>query len=189
MELGSNGAYGPVVQVNSLPATAPSYPVPGVAGLFSTLVAWQQTPATAGPAEIRVRYEPRASTLGLELVLSSPAQGPTDAALGLAATGDGGGDAAVAWVQGAAGSSQIVVDQMYQPPGAASVAKKLSYSRTTQPVLRWSASSSSLGTDHIHRHPRRDPGRSDRGHLAEGPRRARERLAQLAGHCDQSGRR
>jgi PKD domain len=145
MELGNNGAYGPVLQVNSLPGTAPPDPVPGVAGLFSTLVAWQQTPGTTGPAEIRVRYEPRASTLGPELVVSSPAQGPTDAALGIAATGDGGGDAAVAWVQGTAGANQIVVDQMYQPPGAATVAKKLSYSRSEQPVLRWSASSARWG--------------------------------------------
>ena len=145
MELGNNGAYGPVLQVNSLPGTAAPYPVPGVAGLFSTLVAWQQTPGTAGPAEIRVRYEPRASTLGPELVLSSPTEGAADAALGIAATGDGGGDAAVAWVQGTAGSNQIVVDQLYQPPGAASVAKKLSYTRSTQPVLRWSASSARWG--------------------------------------------
>jgi PKD domain len=145
MELGNNGAYGPVLSVNSLPGTAPPYPVPGVAGLFSTLVAWQQTPGTTGPAEIRVRYEPRASTLGPELVLSSPAEGPADAALGIAATGDGGGDAAVAWVQGTAGSNQIVVDQLYQPPGAASVSKKLSYSRSAQPVLRWSASSARWG--------------------------------------------
>ena len=145
MELGNNGAYGPVLQVNSLAGTAPPDPVPGVAGLFSTLVAWQQTPGTTGPAEIRVRYEPRASTLGPELVLSSPAQGPTDAARGIAATGDGGGDAAVAWVQGATGSNQIVVDQMYQPPGAATVARKLAYTRSTQPVLRWSASSARWG--------------------------------------------
>jgi hypothetical protein len=145
MELGNNGGYGPVLQVNSLAGTAPPYPVPGVAGLFSTLVAWQQTPGTAGLAEIRVRYEPRASTLGPELVLSSPAQGPTDAALGIAATGDGGGDAAVAWVQGAAGATQIVVDQMYQAPGPASVATKLAYSRSAQPVLRWSASSARWG--------------------------------------------
>jgi hypothetical protein len=145
MELGNNGAYGPVLQVNSLAGTAPPDPVPGVAGLFSTLVAWQQTPGTTGPAEIRVRYEPRASTLGPELVLSSPAQGPTDAARGIAATGDGGGDAAVAWVQGTAGANQVVVDQMYQPPGAATVAKKPSYSRSEQPVLRWSASSARWG--------------------------------------------
>ena len=37
-------------------------------------------------------------------------QGPTDAAGGLAAGGDVAGDAAVAWVQGAAASSEIVVD-------------------------------------------------------------------------------
>ena len=145
MELGNNGAYGPVLQVNSLAGTAAPYAVPGVAGLFSTLVAWQQTPGATGPADIRVRYEPRASTLGSELVLSSPTEGPADAALGIAATGDGGGDAAVAWVQGPAGSHEIVVDQLYQPPGAAAVAKKLSYARSTQPVLRWSASSARWG--------------------------------------------
>jgi hypothetical protein len=145
MELGNNGGYGPLLQVNSLAGTAPPYPVPGVAGIFSTLVAWQQTPGTTGPAEIRVRYEPRASTLGPELVLSSPAEGPTDAALGIAATGDGGGDAAVAWVQGTAGSNQIVAEQMYQPPGAAAVAQKLSYSRSAQPVLRWTASTARWG--------------------------------------------
>jgi hypothetical protein len=139
MELGDNGAYGPVLQVNSLTATAPPYAVPGIAGLFSTLVAWQQTPGTTGPSEIRVRYEPRASTLGPELVLSSAAGGPTNAALGLAAAGDAGGDAAVGWVQGAGASTVIAVDQLYQPPGAATVSTGLTYSLSLQPVLRWSA--------------------------------------------------
>jgi len=145
MELGNNGAPGSVLQINSLAASAPSYPVPGVAGLFSTLVAWQQTPGTAGPAEIRLRYEPRASTLGPELVLSTPASGPTDAARGLAATGDGRGDAAVAWVQGTGASSEIVVDQLYQPPGAASVSKTVAYSRSTQPVLSWTPATGRWG--------------------------------------------
>jgi hypothetical protein len=145
MELGNNGAYGPIVQVNGLPGTAPPYAVPGIAGLFSTLVAWQQTPGTAGPAEIRVRYEPRAGSLGAELVLSSPAAGPTDAARGIAAAGDVGGDAAVAWVQGATAASEIVVDQLYQPPGAASVSKTTAYSRSTQPVLSWTPASGRWG--------------------------------------------
>ncbi len=145
MELGNNGAPGSVVQINSLPASAPSYPVPGVAGLFSTLVAWQQTPGTAGPAEIRLRYEPRASTLGPELVLSTPGSGPTDAARGLAATGDGGGDAAVAWVQGTGAASEIVVDQLYQPPGAASVSEAVAYSRSPQPVLSWTPATGRWG--------------------------------------------
>ena len=145
MELGNNGAYGPVLQVNSLAATAPSYPVPGIAGLFSTLVAWQQTPGATGPSEIRVRYEPRASTLGPEQVLSSPAEGATNAALGLAAGGDAGGDAAVAWVQGSGAGTQIVVDQLYQPPGAATVSKTTSYTRSAQPVLSWTPATGRWG--------------------------------------------
>jgi hypothetical protein len=145
MDLGNNGATGGVLQINSLPASAPAYPVPGIAGLFSDLIAWQQTPGTAGPSEIRVRYEPRASTLGPELVLSTPASGATDAARGLAATGDGGGDAAVAWAQGPGASSEIVVDQLYQPPGAASVSNALAYSRSTQPVLSWTPASGRWG--------------------------------------------
>ena len=145
MELGNNGAYGSVLQVNSLAATAPTYPVPGIAGLFSTLVAWQQTPGTTGPAEIRLRYEPRASTLGPEEVLSSPADGATNAALGLAAGGDAGGDAAVAWVQGSGAGTQIVVDQLYQPPGAATVSRTTSYTRSAQPVLSWTPASGRWG--------------------------------------------
>ncbi|MBV8220905.1 MAG: PKD domain-containing protein [Solirubrobacterales bacterium] len=145
MELGNNGAPGGVLQINSLPASAPSYPAPGIAGIFSDLIAWQQTPGTAGPAEIRLRYEPRASTLGPELVLSNPSSGPTDASRGLAATGDGGGDAAVAWVQGTGASSEIVVDQLYQPPGAASVSTTVVYSRTVQPVLSWTPATGRWG--------------------------------------------
>jgi PKD domain len=139
MELGNNGAYGSVLQVNSLAATGPSYPVPGIAGLFSTLIAWQQSPGATGPADIRVRYEPKASTLGPEQVLSSPAEGAANAALGLAAGGDVGGDAAIAWVQGSGAGTQIVVDQLYQPPGAATVSKATSYTRSAQPTLSWTA--------------------------------------------------
>ena len=145
MELGNNGAYGPIVQVNSLPASAAPYAVPGIAGLFSTFVAWQQTPGTAGPAEIRVRYEPRATSLGPELVLSALAGGPTDAARGIAAGGDAGGDAAVAWVQGTVAASEIVVGQLYQPPGSATVSTAVAYSRSAQPVLAWTPASGRWG--------------------------------------------
>ncbi len=145
MQLGNNGAPGTVLQVNSLQGSAPPYPVPAIAGLFSDLIAWQQNPGTAGPAEIRVRYEPRASTVGPELVLSSPSAGPTDAALGLAAAGDGGGEAAVAWVQGTGASTEIVVDQLFQPPGSAAVPKALAYSRSSEPLFDWSPASGRWG--------------------------------------------
>ena len=145
MELGNNGAGGGVLQINSLPETSPPDPAPGIAGLFSDLVAWQQAPGSTGPAEIRVRYEPRASTLGPEQVVSAPGQGPTNAALGLFAAGDVGGDAAIAWVQGADASTQILVERLYQPPGNAAPPKALAYVRTPQPVLRWSPSGARWG--------------------------------------------
>jgi hypothetical protein len=148
MELGNNGAYGGLQQVDSLAGTSPPFAVPGIAGLYSDLIAWQQSPGSAGPAEIRVRYQPRGSTLGPETVLSSPASGPTDAARGIFAAGDVSGDAAVAWVQGTGASSQIVVAQLYQPPGSVSVPKSLTYARTPQPVLSWSPAGGRWGPDH-----------------------------------------
>jgi hypothetical protein len=145
LELGNNGASGGVFAINSFPATTAPDPVPAIAGLFSDLIAWQQDPGATGPAEIRVRYEPRASALGPEQVVSAPGQGPTDAAEGLAAAGDAGGDAAIAWVQGTGASTEIVAERLYQTPGVAAPPKSLLYSRTAQPVLRWTASSQRWG--------------------------------------------
>jgi hypothetical protein len=145
LELGNDGAPGGIFQINSLAGTSPPDPVPAVAGLFSDVIAWQQDPGTGGPAEIRLRYEPRASTLGPEQVVSSPSLGATDAARGLAAAGDGGGEAAVAWIQGTGSSTRIVAEQLYQPPGGARLARSPAYVRTAQPVLRWSASSARWG--------------------------------------------
>ena len=145
MQLGNNGATGGVTQLDSLAGSTPPDPVPAIAGLFSDLVAWQQDPGSAGPAEIRVRYEPRASTLGPEMVVSSPSQGPTNATQGLVAGGDAGGDAAIAWVQGTGASTQIVAERLYQPPGSAAPAKAFAYSRSPQPVLSWSPSSQRWG--------------------------------------------
>ena len=145
MELGGNGASDGVLRINSLSGSSPPDPVPAIAGLFSDLVAWQQDPGSTGPPEIRIRYEPRASSLGPEQVVSAPSQGPSDAARGLFAAGDVGGEAAIAWVQGTGASTQIVVERLYQPPGNAVPPKALAYIRTAEPVLRWSASSARWG--------------------------------------------
>jgi hypothetical protein len=145
MELTGNGGYSTPEQVNSVPFTASPYAVPGIAGLFSDFIAWQQTPGTTGPAEIRLRYEARASSLGPEMVVSSPASGPADAARGLAAAGDAGGDAAAAWVQGTGASSEIVVAQLYEPPGSVAPTASLSYARTSEPVLAWSGAAGRWG--------------------------------------------
>jgi PKD domain-containing protein len=145
MELGNNGSPGGVLQIDSAAGITPPDPVPGIAGLFSDLVAWQQDPGTSGPAEIRVRYEPRASTLGPEMIVSNPAGGATDAARGLAVGGDVGGDGAIAWVQGNGISTQIVAEQLYQPPGGATPTTSPAYVRTPQPVLSWEPSGARWG--------------------------------------------
>ncbi len=123
--------------MNSLPITASPDPVPAAAGLYSTFIAWQQEPGSTAPSEIRVRYAPDGAALGPEMVASSPAQGPVDAADGIAAAGDVYGEAAVAWLQGAPGQSTVMVDQMYQAPGAFSAVKPLHYARTAQPLFSW----------------------------------------------------
>ncbi|MBV9804213.1 MAG: PKD domain-containing protein [Solirubrobacterales bacterium] len=145
MELSGNGGYGTPQQINSIADSSAPYAVPAIAGLFSDFVAWQQDPGSVGPAEIRLRYEPRASSLGPEMVVSSPAAGPTDAARGLAAAGDVGGDAAAAWVQGTGSGSEIVVVQLYQPPGSVAPTKSLTYARTPEPALSWSAAAGRWG--------------------------------------------
>ncbi len=135
-DLGSNGNPGGAGQVNSLPITTAPAPVPATAGLYSTFIAWQQQPGGTGPSEIRVRYAPDGSTLGPEMVASSSAQGPVDAADGITAGGDVYGEAAVAWLQGAPGATTVMVEQMYQNPGPFQ-SNALRYARTSEPFFSW----------------------------------------------------
>jgi hypothetical protein len=132
----NNGQPGGTNQVNSLPATAAPDPVPAPAGLYSTAIAWQQQPGASAPSEIRLRYAPAGSGLGPEDVLSTPAQGPVDAADGLAVAGDVAGDVAVAWLQGAPGSTDVMVEQLYQAPGGFA-AQATRYARRPQPGFSW----------------------------------------------------
>jgi hypothetical protein len=138
--LGDDGVTQGTTKVNSLPVMAPTYGVPATAGLYSNLIAWQQNPGSSGPPEIRVRYAPSGGTLGPDIVVSSSAQGPTDAASGLTAAGDVMGDSAVAWVQGAAGASQIVASLLYQPPTPFGPSGVPRFVPTAQPGLAWSPS-------------------------------------------------
>jgi hypothetical protein len=138
--LGDDGVTSGTVQVNSLQERGAPDGIPATAGLFSNLIAWQQNPGSAALPEIRVRYAPAGGTLGPEIVASSTAQGPTDAASGLVAAGDVAGDSAVAWVQGAPGATQIVTAQLYQPPGPFAPVSPARYVGVPQPQLGWSQS-------------------------------------------------
>jgi PKD domain/Bacterial Ig-like domain len=137
--LGDNGSTQGMTQVNGATNTASPAPVPATAGLFSNLIAWQQSPGTTGLPEVRVRYAPKGDVLGPEIVISSPTQGPVDAPGGLAAAGDIYGDSAVAWLQGPPSGVEIVAAELYQPPGAPGPSPRAQYQRTSQPVLAWTA--------------------------------------------------
>ena len=147
--LGDNGVTTGTVRVDSLQNASPPDAVPGIDGLFSGLIAWQHDPGASGTPEIRARYWDTFTGFGSELVLSSPALGPTDAAEGLATWGDVLGDAAVAWVQGPPGARAIEAAQLYQPPGGFGPTKSFRYARTLQPVLAWSAPSELWGVRYV----------------------------------------
>jgi hypothetical protein len=146
--LQNDGQLTQTVRVDSLPNSTPPYPTSGMDGFSSGVVAWQHDPGVAGMAEIRARLYDTASGFGPELVLSSPAMGPTNASDGLATGGDVHGDAAVAWVQGSGSSTQIVAAQLYQPPGSFPSPKSLTYARSTHPVLSWSSPKDSWGVSY-----------------------------------------
>jgi hypothetical protein len=136
--LGDNGSSAGVQRVDSLPnATAPDV-VPAVAGLISTMIAWQHEPGGSGAPEIRLRYALDGSNLGPELVLSNPSLGPTDAADGLAAGGDISGDGVAAWLQGSPGATQIVTAQLYKSPGGPGPLSSLRFVANPRPTLAWS---------------------------------------------------
>jgi hypothetical protein len=134
-QLGNNDSPGAVSQLDSLPNSSEPLAAPTWAGYHSALIAWQENPSVGSP-QIRARFFDGTS-FGPEQVLSSPGTGPTDAADGLDAAGDIAADAAVAWVQGGAGSRSIVVAQLYQPPGSFQALKAFRYTRTTKPTLSW----------------------------------------------------
>jgi hypothetical protein len=143
--MGDNESVNSVFRVDSLPNDAPPDAVAATAGLTSTLIAWQQDPGEAGPAEIRLRYAEDGVNLAGEQVVSSPALGATDAAAGLAAAGDVQGDAAVAWIQGSGDSTRVEAEQLYVPPGGFVASSAFRYVTSAHPVLSWSPSAENWG--------------------------------------------
>ena len=143
--LGQGENRGSVERVDSLVNEDAADAVPATAGLTSNLIAWQQTPGVAGPAEIRVRYAADGADLGDEQVVSSPSLGATNADDGLVAAGDVAGDGAVAWVQGSGASTAIVAAQLFKAPGGFVPSNSFRYVTTASPLLYWSPSNELWG--------------------------------------------
>ena len=141
--LSNNGVPGAPAQVSRGTSTALISGVPAVAGPSAVLLAWEQA-ATLGQPQVLERYAPDGTSLGSPQVLSTSGASvrPAD---GLAAAGDNGGDAAVAWVQGTSGSLSLDAAQLYQPPGPAEPSVRFAYVRTPYPRLQWSAGQARWG--------------------------------------------
>jgi hypothetical protein len=136
--LGSNGAFSGVARVDSLPNGAAPDAVPASTGLSSLVVAWQQNLGGVAGSQIRTRFYPAAAGFGPEQILSASLLGSTNAPAGLAADGDGRGDAAIAWVQGTGGSTSIEAALLYQAPEGPNAIASMKYVRAPQPQLSWS---------------------------------------------------
>lgn len=138
MIIDSDGVPTSPMRLDSLPNASPPDPVSAAAGYYSALVAWQHDPGPSGLPEIRSRLFTN-HAWGPEVVLSSPAEGPTDAASGLAAAGDLNADMAVAWTQASASGTELLTDQLYQPPGGFSALSSFRYVRSRYPLFSWTA--------------------------------------------------
>jgi hypothetical protein len=95
--LGQNGAAGTAEEIDSLPNASEPDPTSAIAGDYSGLIAWQHDPGLLSSPDVRARFYSN-STFGPEMVVSNPNLGPTEAAEGLFAAGDHGGDVAIAYV-------------------------------------------------------------------------------------------
>jgi hypothetical protein len=136
MNLLNNGTPTSPIELDSLPNASSPEAISAASGFYSGLVAWQHDPGPVGTPEIRARFFTN-HAWGPEVVLSSPADGSTDAGAGLAAAGDLNADMAIAWVQGSGSGTEIVTDQLYQPPGGFSAVASFRYVRSTYPLLSW----------------------------------------------------
>ncbi len=142
--LATDGVPGGPFEVGTgLDAYAPDG-VPAAAGLTSTLIAWQDTTAP-GASQTMVRFAQDGVDLAPAVVVSNPSLGATDGAAGIAAGGDGNGDAAVAWVQGTGSQMTVDVAQLYQQPSQPTPTVNLVYTTQIHPTLAWTASRAEWG--------------------------------------------
>ncbi len=141
--LGSNGVLGAAGVANATASVSPIVGVPAITGARSSMIAWEQTPFPS-QSEVVARFANGGSTLGAPIQLSATGA-PLQTGDGVAAAGDNALDAAVAWIQGDPGALSLALVQLYAAPGTANPSRKLAYSRSSHPMLRWSAASDRWG--------------------------------------------
>jgi PKD domain len=144
--LGTHGQPGGLESIDSLTNAAVPDAVPAIAKLSEPLIVWQQDQGALGVPEIRLRLTDDTGGLGPPQAISSPFDGPSEAASGLAVGADLPGDVAAAWVQGTGSSTRIMAAKLALPPGEFDALSRAGYVRTVHPTLAWSTASELWGT-------------------------------------------
>jgi hypothetical protein len=117
---------------------------PAVSETGDGLVAFQQGDASGGRS-IHARpydYIPASRAVtppGVDVTLSNPALGPSDAARGLLAGADRAGDIVVVFVQGTDAGSQIVAATFDRAPGSFRGSTTSKWRKFGRPPLKWGA--------------------------------------------------
>jgi len=146
---GTGTAFGAVLKDKTFNAGVPLGPTAGGAGLpvaatddnGDGLVAWQNADQTIHARAYTNRRTSRVvQTPQPDAALSSPAIGPSDAAVGLEAAADRAGDVAVAFVQGAPAARGVWVSSFDRAPGAFALSSRTSFRNVAVNPLKWSPS-------------------------------------------------
>lgn len=146
LKLGTHGQPEGPETVDTVTNAALPDAVPAIAKLSSPMIVWQQESGGLGVPEILVRLTDASGSLGPQQAISSPFDGPSEAADGLAVDADVLGDVAAAWVQGTGNSTRIVAARLALPPGNFGVVSRNGYARTVHPTLAWSSARELWGT-------------------------------------------
>jgi hypothetical protein len=133
-----NDVLGKTRRLTGGATAAESFPAPTASEDGTGTVSWQRDRDGGGPLSIMGR---RLTPAGLEpeATLSLPVLGPVDASIGLRASGDAGGDAAITFAQGDPTARSVVVALYDAPPGSPHAHNEESWRREARPRFHWSA--------------------------------------------------
>lgn len=140
--LNSGDKWGGGTQLGDV-AAAPPLAVAAISENARGTVAWRQQPA-GGPPAIVARYW-NARFWEEPATLSAPDLGAPDASRGLYASGDAGGDQAVAFVQGDGDNRRVVVAVYDKDPRTTAGTNRTAWKRDQRPSFRWSKIDDSWG--------------------------------------------
>jgi PKD domain len=122
-------------RMDAAPSATFSQPAAALGRDDSGLIAYQHDAGPAGNTVVVRQWD--GQSFGPEASIATPAFGPPDAATGVLAASDRVGDVAVAFVQGSAGATRIVVGGFDKPPGNLIGRTTQLWSRRTKPTLKW----------------------------------------------------